>query len=109
MKNHRFSPSESKPPISALEKSRKRARQNLETGKLLGAIAESCHDASAEVTADLLKLSAYDKANGELTNLIDKKGRAFTCPQSLISANTLLERAEKSGGDFCNANQKSKL
>jgi hypothetical protein len=91
MKKPRNSPSESKPRISALEKSRKRAKQNLETGELLGAIAESCHDTSAQVTADLLKLSAYDKASGELTNLIDKKGRAFTCPQSLISANTLLD------------------
>ncbi len=38
-----------------------------------------------------MKLSGCDKANGELTNLVDKKGRAYNCPQSLISANTRLD------------------
>jgi hypothetical protein len=80
-----------KPKFSALEKSRKRAKQNLQTGTVLGEIAATQHDVSAEVVADLLKLSGCDKANGELKNLVDKKGRVFDCPQSLISANTRLD------------------
>jgi hypothetical protein len=80
-----------KPKFSAIEKSRKRAKQNLQTGIILGEIAATQHDVSAEVVADLLKLSGCDKANGELTNLVDKKGRAYNCPQSLISANTRLD------------------
>jgi hypothetical protein len=79
------------PKFTALQKCRKRANQNLELGKILGKIAGNECDVSAEVTADLLKLSGYGKANGELTNLIDKKGRVYTCPQSLISANTRLD------------------
>ncbi len=80
-----------KPKFSALEKSRKRAKQNLQTGIILGEIAQAQGDVSAEVVADLLKLSGCDKANGELTNLVDKKGRVYNCPQSLISANTRLD------------------
>ncbi len=83
--------SKEKPRISAIEKSRKRASHNLQVGRDLGEIAKTRGDIAAEVTADLLKLSAYDKASGELTNMRDKKGRAFTCPQSLISANTRLD------------------
>jgi hypothetical protein len=80
-----------KPTFSAIEKSRKRAKQNLQTGEILGKIAKVQGDVSAEVVADLLKLSGCDKANGELANLVDKKGRAYNCPQSLISANTRLD------------------
>jgi hypothetical protein len=80
-----------KPKFSALEKSRKRAKQNLRTGKILGKIAEARCDVPAEVVADLLKLSGCDGANGELANLVDKKGRVYNCPQSLISANTRLD------------------
>jgi hypothetical protein len=80
-----------KPRISALEKSRRRANQNEQTGKDLGKVAKTHKDAAAEVTADLLKLSAYPKASGELTNLKDKKGRAFNCPHSFISANSILD------------------
>ncbi len=80
-----------KPKFSAIEKSRKRAKQNLQTGTILGEIAEAQRDVSAEVVADLLKLSGCDQANGELTNLVDKKGRVYNCPQSLISANTRLD------------------
>lgn len=87
----KHSPRRPKPKLSAFEKSQRRANQNLQTGTNLGAIAESVGDIAAEVTADLLKLSAADKANGELINLVDRKGRAFTCPQSLISANTRLD------------------
>ncbi len=79
------------PRISALEKSRRRANQNERTGKDLGKVAETHKDTAAEVTADLLKLSAYPKASGELTNLKDKKGRAFNCPHSFISANSTLD------------------
>jgi hypothetical protein len=87
----RNEPSRPKPQISVFEKSQRRARQNLQTGTNLGDIAELRGDIAAEVTADLLKLSAHDKANGELINMRDKKGRAFTCPQALISANTRLD------------------
>ncbi len=80
-----------KPKFSALEKSRKRAKQNLQIGEILGEIAATRSNVSAEVVADLLKLSGCDKANGELTNLVDKKGRAYNCPLSLISANTRLD------------------
>ncbi len=80
-----------KPRITAIEKSRRRARQNLQTGKKLGKVAKTQKDTASEVTADLLKLSAYEKASGELTNLIDKKGRAFTCPHSFVSANSILD------------------
>ncbi len=80
-----------KPRISALEKSRRRARQNERTGKDLGEIAKTHKDTAAEVVADLLKLSAYPKASGELTNLKDKKGRVFNCPHSFISANSILD------------------
>jgi hypothetical protein len=80
-----------KPKFSAIEKSRKRAKQNLQAGKVLGEIAEARRDVSAEVVADLLKLSGCDKANGELANLVDKKGRVYNCPHSLISANTRLD------------------
>jgi hypothetical protein len=83
--------SNTKPRITALEKSRRRARQNLQTGKDLGKIARTKKDAAAEVTADLLKLSAYPKASGEFTNLRDKKGRAFNCPHSFISASSILD------------------
>jgi hypothetical protein len=64
---------------------------NKQIGERLGEIAQTCGDVAAEVTADLLKLSGYEKACGELTNLIDKKGRVFNCPQSLISATTRLD------------------
>ncbi len=80
-----------KSPISAFEKSRRRAMNNKQVGETLGEVARTCGDVAAEVTADLLKLSGYEKASGELTNLIDKKGRVFNCPQSLISANTRLD------------------
>jgi hypothetical protein len=80
-----------KSPISALEKSRRRAMNNKQVGETLGEIAQTCGDVAAEVTADLLKLSGYERACGELTNLIDRKGRVFNCPQSLISANTRLD------------------
>jgi hypothetical protein len=79
------------PKFTALQKCRKRANQNLELGEILGEIAGTRRDVSAEVTADLLKLSGYGKANGELTNLVDKQGRVYSCPQSLISANTRLD------------------
>jgi hypothetical protein len=81
----------SKPRISAIEKSRRRARQNEQTGKTLGKVAKTQKDTAAEVTADLLKLSAYPKASGELRNLKDKKGRAFNCPYSFISAHSILD------------------
>ncbi len=80
-----------KPRISAIEKSRRRARQNNRTGKQLGKIARIHKDTAAEVTADLLKLSAYPKASGELRNLKDKKGRAYNCPYSFISASSILD------------------
>jgi hypothetical protein len=83
--------SRSQSPISAIEKSRRRAMNNKQLGETLGEIAHSCGDVAAGVTADLLKLSGYEKACGELTNLVDKKGRVFTCPQPLISANTRLD------------------
>jgi hypothetical protein len=87
----KFNDLRTKPNFSAIEKSRKRAKQNLRTGEILGQIAGARGDVSAEVVADLLKLSGCDKANGELTNLVDKKGRVFNCPHSLISANTRLD------------------
>jgi hypothetical protein len=86
-----FANSQQKPRISALEKSRRRANQNEQTGKDLGKVAKTHKDTAAEVTADLLKLSAYPKASGELTNLKDKKGRPFNCPHSFISANSILD------------------
>ncbi len=76
---------------TAIEKSRFRANQNLETADTLGAIAKARRDVSAEVTADLLKVSGCDKANGELTNLVDKKGRVYSCPHYFFSANTRLD------------------
>jgi hypothetical protein len=80
-----------KPRITAIEKSRRRARQNLQTGKKLGKVAQTQKDTTAEVTADLLKLSAHEKASGELTNLKDKNGRAFNCPYSFINAHSILD------------------
>ncbi len=80
-----------KPRITAIEKSRRRACQNLQTGKKLGKVAQTQKDTTAEVTADLLKLSAYPKASGELTNLKDKNGRVFNCPYSFISAHSILD------------------
>jgi hypothetical protein len=80
-----------KPRITAIEKSRRRARQNLQTGKKLGKVAQTQKDTTAEVTADLLKLSAHEKASGELTNLKDKNGRVFNCPYSFISAHSILD------------------
>ncbi len=77
--------------LSPLETAANRAKQNLATGEKLATIAESCGDIPAIVTADLLKLASSDKASGELSNLNDKKGRAFSCPQSFISANTRLD------------------
>jgi hypothetical protein len=87
----KFNDLRTKPNFSAIEKSRKRAKQNLRIGEILGQVAGVRRDVSAEVVADLLKLSGCDKANGELTNLVDKKGRVFNCPHSLISANTRLD------------------
>jgi hypothetical protein len=81
----------SKPRITAIEKSRRRARQNLQTGKKLGKVAQTQKDTAAEVTADLLKLSAHEKASGELTNFKDKNGRVFNCPYSFISAHSILD------------------
>jgi hypothetical protein len=80
-----------KPRIPAIEKSRRRARQNLQTGKKLGKVAQTHKDTASEVTADLLKLSAHEKASGELRNLKDKKGRAYNCPYSFISASSILD------------------
>jgi hypothetical protein len=80
-----------KPRISAIEKSRRNARQNASTGKKLSIAANTYKDTAADVTADLLKLSAYPKASGELRNLKDKKGRAFNCPHSFISASSILD------------------
>jgi hypothetical protein len=82
---------EQKPRITAIEKSRRRARQNLQTGKKLGKVANTHKDTASEVTADLLKLSAHEKASGELTNFRDKNGRVFNCPYSFISAHTILD------------------
>ncbi len=82
---------EKKPRITAIEKSRRRARQNLQTGKKLGKVAQTQKDTTAEVTADLLKLSAHEKASGELTNFKDKNGRVFNCPYSFISAHSILD------------------
>jgi hypothetical protein len=86
-----FTISQQKPRITAIEKSRRRARQNLQTGLKLGKVAQTQKDTAAAVTADLLKLSAYPKASGELTNLKDKNGRAFNCPHSFISAHSILD------------------
>ncbi len=86
-----FTISQQKPRITAIEKSRRRARQNLQTGKKLGKVAQTQKDTTAEVTADLLKLSAHEKASGELTNFKDKNGRAFNCPYSFISAHSILD------------------
>jgi hypothetical protein len=80
-----------KPRITALEKSRRRARQNLQTGKKLGKVAQTHKDTASEVTADLLKLSAHEKASGELINFQDKNGRVFNCPYSFISAHSILD------------------
>jgi hypothetical protein len=80
-----------KPRITALEKSRRRARQNLQTGQKLGKVANTHKDTAAEVTADLLKLSAHEKASGELTNFKDKNGRVFNCSYSFISAHSILD------------------
>ncbi len=76
---------------SPLETAANRAKENLATGENLAKVAESCGDVHALVTADLLKLLGSDKASGELSNLIDKSGRSFSCPQALISANTRLD------------------
>ncbi len=86
-----FANSQQKPRITAIEKSRRRARQNLQTGQKLGKIAQTHKDTASEVTADLLKLSAHEKASGELTNFKDKNGRVFNCPYSFISANSILD------------------
>jgi hypothetical protein len=86
-----FTISQQKPRITAIEKSRRRARQNLQTGQKLGKVAQTQKDTAAEVTADLLKLSAHEKASGELTNLKDKNGRVFNCPYSFISAHSILD------------------
>ncbi len=86
-----FTISQQKPRITAIEKSRRRARQNLQTGKKLGKVAKTQKDTAAAVTADLLKLSAYPKASGELTNFKDKNGRVFNCPYSFISAHSILD------------------
>jgi hypothetical protein len=80
-----------KPRIPAIEKSRRRARQNLRTGQKLGKVAKTHKDTAAAVTADLLKLSAHEKASGELTNFKDKNGRVFNCPYSFISAHSILD------------------
>ncbi len=77
--------------LSPLETAANRAKQNLATGLKLGKIAVERKDIPAIVTADLLKLASSDKASGELSNLNDKKGRAFSCSQSFISANTRLD------------------
>lgn len=77
--------------ISAIEKSRRNARSNERTGRKLSRAAKTHKDTAADVTADLLKLSAYPKASGELRNLKDRKGRAFNCPHSFISANSILD------------------
>ncbi len=55
----------------------------------IGALA--CGDIISEVTADLLMLSGYERANGELTNLKDNKGREYTCVKPLLTANTRLD------------------
>ncbi len=55
----------------------------------IGALA--CGDIISEVTADLLMLSGYEKANGELTNLKDNKGRQYSCVKPLLTANTRLD------------------
>ncbi len=73
------------------QKSKWRAATNLARGAKLKIGASACNDIISEVSADLVMLSGYEKANGELTNLKDNKGRQYTCVKSLLTANTRLD------------------
>jgi hypothetical protein len=73
------------------QKSKARAAVNLARGEKLKIGSALCGDIISEVSADLLMLSGYEKANGELTNLKDKKGREYSCVKPLLTANTRLD------------------
>jgi hypothetical protein len=73
------------------QKSKARAAMNTARGAKLKIGALACGDIISEVTADLLMLSGYERANGELTNLKDNKGREYTCVKPLLTANTRLD------------------
>ncbi len=73
------------------QKSKWRAAMNTARGAKLKIGALACGDIISEVSADLLILSGYEKANGELTNLKDNKGRQYSCVKPLLTANTRLD------------------
>jgi hypothetical protein len=73
------------------QKSKARAAMNMARGEKLKIGAALCDDIISEVSADLVILSGYEKANGELTNLRDNKGRQYSCVKSLLTANTRLD------------------
>lgn len=81
--------SKRKPNVKEI--AQRRASRNLNNGTVLGDESAKRGDIETQVVADLLKLSADKRANGSLTNCIDRKGRAFSCAQSLFSANTCLD------------------
>jgi hypothetical protein len=73
------------------QKSKARAAMNKARGEKLKIGSASCGDIVSGVYADLLILSGYEKANGELTNLKDNKGRQYSCVKPLLTANTRLD------------------
>jgi hypothetical protein len=73
------------------QKSKARAAMNTARGEKLKIGSALCGDIESGVYADLLMLSGYEKANGELTNLKDKRGREYSCPKALLTANTRLD------------------
>jgi hypothetical protein len=87
------------------QKSKARAAMNMARGEKLKIGALACGDIISEVSADLLILSGYEKANGELTNLKDNKGRQYSCPKALLTANTRLD----AGYDIRTATRHRKL
>jgi hypothetical protein len=76
---------------NAAEVAQRRASRNFNNGLALRGESAKRGDIETQVTADLLLVTSDKCANGSLTNLIDKKGRAFSCAQALFSANTCLD------------------
>ncbi len=73
------------------QKSKARAAMNMARGEKLKIGAALCGDIVSGVYADLLILSGDKRANGELTNLKDKRGREYSCVKPLLTANTRLD------------------
>jgi hypothetical protein len=69
----------------------RRANETRANGQKLAMSPKIKDDIESLVSSDMLILSADERANGSLKNLVDKKGREYECAVALVQASTVLD------------------